>query len=172
MIVKFYKKKAEKKKQIYGWSYGQKQKAILFKQLFDQPLLSPLGDEDGMKYGGHLHYVRLVNKILIEKSPSNTNLIDIDNIIQKNKEISWFDYRLYDLAKQPYNMEAIPFLAKSISGNITGKLGLSKKVLVVDLDNTLWGGIIGDDGLDGIILSNNDPNGKLSCVFKNFEKVI
>ena len=66
-------------------------------------------------------------------------------------------------------METIPALAKAISARIEGSLGMSKKVIVTDLDNTLWGGILGDDGYNGIICDNNTPEGE---AFYNFQKYL
>ena len=66
-------------------------------------------------------------------------------------------------------METIPALAKTISGRIEGSLGLTKKVIVTDLDNTLWGGVLGDDGPNGIICDNNTPEGE---AFYDFQKYL
>ena len=148
------------------WSKTDKN---IIQTTFDPPLNPGLGSEDAVRYGGHLHFVRLVNSILIEKLPSHVNLVDIENLIFKNKETSWQDSRLFHLAKQPFNMETIPSLAKSICGKILGTLGMAKKAIVLDLDNTLWGGIIGDDGIDGIKLDNNSAEGE---AYLNFQKYL
>ena len=65
-------------------------------------------------------------------------------------------------------MNTIPVLANSISSSIAGVLGMARKVIVVDLDNTIWGGIIGDDGLDGIKLGNDTPEGEAFINFQNY----
>jgi len=67
-------------------------------------------------------------------------------------------------------MNALPFLAKDISSCISGILGLSKKVIILDLDNTLWGGVIGDDGLNGIILGEETPLGQSFSNFQTYLK--
>jgi FkbH-like protein len=64
----------------------------------------------------------------------------------------WFDDRGWYMAKMPFAPEALPWLARHTAAVLAARLGLSRRCLVVDLDNTLWGGVIGDDGLEGIVL--------------------
>ena len=64
----------------------------------------------------------------------------------------WFDDRGWYMAKMPYAPDALPLLARHTAAVLAARLGLSRRCLVLDLDNTLWGGVIGDDGLDGITL--------------------
>ena len=77
-------------------------------------------------------------------------LVDI-NAIQSRLGTSHFkDDKLYYVAKMPFSLEALPHLAEQTVNMITALRGSIKKCVIVDLDNTLWGGVIGDDGLDGI----------------------
>jgi len=138
----------------------------IIQSTFDPPFYSNLGDVDGTQFGGYAHYIRLVNSILIENLPPHINLIDIENLIIKNNEIDWQDHRLYNLAKQPFSMNTIPSLANSISSAVAGIFGMARKVIVLDLDNTIWGGVVGDDGLRGIKLGNDSPEGE---AFTNFQ---
>jgi FkbH-like protein len=64
----------------------------------------------------------------------------------------WFDDRWWDLAKYPCAVDHFADLARNIVDIVMASLGRVVKCVVVDLDNTLWGGTIGDDGLDGIRL--------------------
>ena len=65
---------------------------------------------------------------------------------------AWFDPRGWYMAKLPYGPAALPVLARHVAAVLAARLGLSRRALVLDLDNTLWGGVIGDDGLGGIVL--------------------
>jgi FkbH-like protein len=56
------------------------------------------------------------------------------------------------MAKMPYAPDALPMLARHTVAALIARLGLSRRCVVLDLDNTLWGGVIGDDGLEGISL--------------------
>ena len=132
-----------------------------------EPTINPnYGGVDGTKYGGYHHYVRLVNSLLCEKKPSNVCLIDIENLVFRNPNTNWTDSRMFNLTKQPFSMETIPILSNHISNAVSGMLGMSKKVIVVDLDNTVWGGIIGDDGYDNIIIGPDTAAGE---AFQNFQ---
>lgn len=82
----------------------------------------------------------------------------------------WFDKNLWFTAKYAISFEAIPALANNISNVITAILGISKKCLVLDLDNTCWGGVIGDDGLNGIKLGNETPEGEAYLAFQKYVK--
>jgi HAD superfamily phosphatase (TIGR01681 family) len=112
----------------------------------------------------------LVNSILIEHLPPHVDLVDIENLIIKNENLKWNDNKIYNLTKQPYSMNTLPFLAKDISSHISGALCLSKKVVVLDLDNTLWGGVVGDDGFNGIVLGTETPEGQSFSNFQTYLK--
>jgi FkbH-like protein len=65
----------------------------------------------------------------------------------------FFDDRAWDLWKAPCSLDHLPRIAKNIVDVLLAFRGRVVKCVVTDLDNTLWGGVIGDDGLDGIVLS-------------------
>ena len=56
------------------------------------------------------------------------------------------------MAKMPFSPESLPVMARHTAAVLAARLGLSRRAIVLDLDNTLWGGVIGDDGIDGIVL--------------------
>ena len=68
------------------------------------------------------------------------------------------------------NLEAIPCLANSIKSIISALYGRSKKSLVLDLDNTLWGGVIGEDGLAHIRLGKETPEAEAYLSFQEYLK--
>ncbi len=166
---KIIKIKASQDAQLWLNLWSKIDKKIV-QTTFDPPFYPGLSNEDGIRYGGYLHYIRLVNSILIENLPSHVNLIDIENLLLRNSEANWQDNRMYSLTKQPFSMSTIPSLAKSISNNIIHSLGISKKVIVIDLDNTIWGGIIGDDGIKGIVLGDETPDGESFVRFQKYLK--
>jgi len=75
----------------------------------------------------------------------------------------WFE------SKQPGSPALLAVLASEVARLVAQVRSPMKKVLVLDLDNTLWGGVIGDDGLDGIELGDTSPRGE---AFKDFQKYI
>ena len=95
---------------------------------------------------------RKLNFLLMQgcQDVKNVYLIDLD-VIQTNLGREKFsDPKLYYIAKMPISVDVLPEVAKKIIDQVQALRGVAKKCVVLDLDNTLWGGVIGDDGLSGI----------------------
>lgn len=80
------------------------------------------------------------------------------------------DPALWHHAKQAVSPAAVPWFGDHVARVLAGLRGLSKKVLVLDLDNTLWGGVVGDDGLDGIVLGQGSAAGEAFAAFQRYAK--
>jgi FkbH-like protein len=80
----------------------------------------------------------------------------------------WSDDRMYYHAKLPCAPECMVSYAYSVASVIGALRGKSRKALVLDLDNTLWGGVIGDDGLAGIRLGQGDGEGEAFLAFQQY----
>ncbi len=95
---------------------------------------------------------RKLNYLLMEgcQEVKNVCLIDLDALQASLGRSVFSDPKLYYIAKMPISMEALPRAAKAVVDMIQALRGAVKKCVVLDLDNTLWGGVIGDDGLSGI----------------------
>ena len=83
---------------------------------------------------------------------------------------NWFDNSLWHQAKYALSMESIPELAFNISKIVTSIFGKSKKCLILDLDNTCWGGVIGDDGINGINIGTETPLSESYTFFQEYVK--
>jgi FkbH-like protein len=79
-------------------------------------------------------------------------LIDTETLASFHGKKHWFDERLWCQARQALSPSFLPVLAKVASDAILAEEGVSVKCVIVDLDNTMWGGILGDDGPDLIEL--------------------
>ena len=73
---------------------------------------------------------------------------------------SWHSPEQWNLAKLPFSSVFVPLYAEHLARTIAAIRGMSRRCLVLDLDNTLWGGVIGDDGLEGIQLAQGDATGE------------
>lgn len=80
----------------------------------------------------------------------------------------WDDPRHWHASKLPFSPEFTPVYADVIARVVGALKGKAKKVLVLDLDNTLWGGVIGDDGLDGIVLGQGSATGEAFVAIQNY----
>ena len=116
------------------------------------------------------NYIRNINKEIFKFSKKYKLIIfDINNYADPISSKNWFDKAKYKFAKIPFSLENLNYYTYKLSRLINVIFGGSKKVLVLDLDNTLWGGIIGDDGIKNIKIGNED---KVSLSFFNFQKFL
>ena len=95
-------------------------------------------------------------------------LLDCERLAGQFGKERWFDPRYWHLAKQAVALDALPLLARHTAALLAAQLGLSRKCLVLDLDNTLWGGIVGEDGLAGIRLGAGSPEGEAYVAFQEY----
>ena len=136
---------------------------------YDEPFEKFYGDSDGIHKNGFHAFIKKLNYQLIGKAPSNVTFIDTEEIISNVGITNWHDSRMYNLIKQPFSMDVLPTLAKNISSKIANKIGLSKKVIILDLDNTIWGGVAGEEKVKNLELGNDTP---LGVSYSNFQKFI
>ena len=99
-------------------------------------------------------YFSEINQDILKESINNKQVISIDSnsILQNNKVEQLRDERFSLYANMHFHESYLYQFANELTKIICAKMGLTKKCLVLDLDNTLWGGIIGDDGIEGIEL--------------------
>ena len=102
------------------------------------------------------------------KNENSIYLYDLNGFVSRFGQNNVFDYKQYFFGDLKISLNYIPFLANDLLGFIKPVLGLNKKCIVLDLDNTLWGGIVGEDGFNGIKLSQNDPIGKAFIEFQKY----
>lgn len=88
--------------------------------------------------------------MLAASEKKNVYLVGLSEIQNQMGRGCFFDEKYYYSAKTPISMQALPHVAKQVADVIMVLRGKIKKCVVLDLDNTLWGGVIGDDGMSGI----------------------
>jgi FkbH-like protein len=91
---------------------------------------------------------------------TNLPVIDTANLAEIVGLSTWHDSGQWNWAKLPFSQHLIPLYADHVGRYIGAWRGRSRKCLVLDLDNTLWGGVIGDDGVEGIELGLGSPRGE------------
>lgn len=104
---------------------------------------------------------RRLNQFVTENKSSNTYLIDTNAIFNKIGRGNALDFKLYNLSKTLYTIsywKEYVYLISSLLLKVTGK---AKKAIIFDCDNTLWKGILGEDGYDGIDMSEHSKIGGL-----------
>ena len=95
---------------------------------------------------------RKLNLLLAEKSAEYKNvfLCDIDGIQSRVGENALRDAKMFCIAKMPFRTDILPTIARAVTDTVLAAEGRFKKCVILDLDNTLWGGVVGDDGTEGI----------------------
>lgn len=89
------------------------------------------------------------------RSRSTIRVIDAESLIRRYGEDRLFDRRMHYISKCKWSLLGIEKLSELYVSHIKAYKGIRKKCIVLDLDNTLWGGIVGQDGIDKILLSND-----------------
>ncbi len=155
-------------------SLHSKYSATVIQNNFELPFSRPLGNIDASVKVGKTHFTHAVNKKFSEFAETNANFIlhDLNYLAAWFGLASWYDKTQWYAYKYAMSSDAFPELGHSISKQIMAVLGLSKKALVCDLDNTLWGGVIGDDGLNGIQIGQESPQAQAYTEVQQYLKAL
>lgn len=146
--------------------------AQVFQTTFVVPSKRQLGQlEANLPYSRQAVLTQL-NLELARQRSRNVHLIDLDYIAAYIGKRHWFDDKNYFMCKQGFSFEACGPVAQAVTGLVLAHVGKIKKCLVLDLDNTLWGGVIGDDGLEGINLDPNNAVGEAYIAFQTYIKAL
>jgi len=136
---------------------------------FDYPLAEPNGPLSESLAGGRARVIGLINRRMLDESPGFVSILDVP-ALERHVGGDWEDMKQWAAYQQHPAQAALPELAEGILGHIRAVLGLTKKVVVTDLDNTLWGGVIGEDGVDGIQIGPGAPAGEAHLALQQFLK--
>jgi FkbH-like protein len=102
-----------------------------------------------------------INRGIVERVAASTDvLLDVASLAATVGLADWHDPTLWNLAKVPFRGDVLPLYADHVCRIIAALRGKSRRCLILDLDNTVWGGVIGDDGLEGIVLGQGDATGE------------
>ncbi len=129
-----------------------------------------LGNLDATQTGGRTRFVMQLN-LEFARAATATPGLAIQDACSLSARIGlnrWFDWHRYFSYKVLTTVEGSMALATSLSAMIRGIYGKARKVLVLDLDNTLWGGVIGDDGVDGIAIGRETPVAEAYAAFQQY----
>jgi len=139
--------------------FTKKSKSKIVVSNLNIPNYSPYGIfESKTEFGLH-KMIQEFNRQLTESVEDNPSayVFDFNGFVSKYGEINVLDYRQFFTGDLKVSLNYIPYLAEELMSYIKPILGLNRKCIVTDLDNTLWGGIVGEDGFDGIKLGTTAP---------------
>jgi len=135
--------------------------AICIFQTFALPVETLFGSLDRVLPGTMRSLVNNVNDALSAYvRESGDILLDVSALADTVGLADWHDLQLWNLAKCSFSDQLVPLYADHVARIVAAIRGKSRKVLILDLDNTVWGGVIGDDGLEGIRVAQGDATGE------------
>ena len=163
----------EKYKSIWT-SIEKKYNAIIIQNNFEYPNYRLLGNKDISDFHGFSNFLMRLNNKFYEyaKKEKNFYICDINYIAANFGLSKWHNEKLYALYKLPCDMCAFVDVAYNVSSIIKSIYGKNKKAFAFDLDNTLWGNVISEDGLDGIEIGPETPLGEIYLDFQKYIKKV
>lgn len=162
---------AELKRYQQIWkSIEQNVSAQIIQNNFETPPYAILGNLDAVSSGGEVRYFMALNLEFARCAASDSRLLlqDIHSLSARIGTAQWFDWDRYFSYKILTTTEANVAIARSLTSLVRAIYGKSRKVLVLDLDNTLWGGVIGDDGVDKIQIGRETPVAEAYTAFQEY----
>jgi len=139
---------------------------------FELPRDRPMGNLDFSDVHGRTNFIMRLNHLFSEYARRNSNF-HINDIFYLSSWVGlerWHDKTLWYETKYAISFEALPILAHNITNIMKTLFGKTRKCLVLDLDNTIWGGVIGEQGLSGLEIGKDTPIGEAFTAFQNYIK--
>ncbi len=101
---------------------------------------------------------------------AGVDICAVDAAAARDGIAAWHDPAMWHRAKQEIAQRAAPVYGDVVGRLLAAAQGRSFKCLVLDLDNTLWGGVVGDDGLDGLVLGQGSALGEAHLAFQDYAR--
>lgn len=133
--------------------------ASIIVQNLEVPTNLPAGIMDARLPGSQAETIRSINRTLNAEALNHEGVyvLDYDGLVARHGKAHWTDEKKWLTSRAPVSSDCLIHLAREYLKFIVPLCGRQAKVLVVDLDNTLWGGVIGEDGLAGISIGREYP---------------
>lgn len=139
---------------------------------FELPLYRLLGNRDAYDFHGMTSFISRLNEKFCEYARDNKNfyISDINYLSASYGLEKWSNPLYWYMYKYALCLEAVPYLSHSVANIIKSLYGKNKKAFALDLDNTLWGGIVGDDGVDNLALGEETATAQAYREFQLYVK--
>ena len=144
--------------------------AVIIQNNMDLSYETGLGSLDAAEHYGLTRFIESLNRHFADYAVSHENffLHDLHGLAARIGLLKWHDRFQYYAYKLAMSYDVIPEVSLGLAKIIKGLLGKNKKCLVLDLDNTLWGGIIGDDGMEHIEIGHETPTAEAYTAFQEY----
>ncbi len=161
----------EKYKKIWNTLFS-KFNATIIQNNFEHPYYRLLGNKDASDIHGRTNFITRLNQKFYDYANSTKNFFinDINYVSSCYGLDKWANQFYWHMYKYAMEVPAIPYLSFNLANIIKSIYGKNKKAFVLDLDNTLWGGIVGDDGVENLAIGPEVPSGQVYTEFQEYLK--
>lgn len=139
---------------------------------FEQPFYRLMGNSDVSDYRGRLNFVHQLNTLFYEYAQTHESFYinDINYMASCYGLQRWSNPFYYHMYKYVMDLDAVPEFSYNLANIIKSIYGKNKKAFVLDMDNTLWGGVVGDDGPENIEIGQETSTGQLYAEWQSYLK--
>lgn len=155
------------------WQHlSEKYKCAIIQNNFEYPYYRVMGNREAVDSRGTIRFLTRLNERFYEYAESHTGFYihDINYLSASYGLDKWSDPSFWHMYKYMCCMQAIPEFAANLSHIMKAIWGKNKKAFALDLDNTLWGGIVGDDGPEGLEIGMETSLGQIYTEFQTYLK--
>lgn len=140
---------------------------------FEYPFFRLMGNKDASDYRGRVNFVTMLNCAFYDYAQTHDNfyICDVNYISASYGLDKWADPYYWHMYKYAVAVPAIPSLSFNVANIIKSIYGKNKKAFNLDMDNTLWGGIIGDDGVNNIEIGQETSLAQTYSEFQEYLKL-
>lgn len=140
---------------------------------FEYPFFRLMGNKDASDYHGRVNFVTMLNCAFYDYAQNHDNfyICDVNYISASYGLDKWSEPYYWHMYKYAVAVPAIPYLSFNVANIIKSIYGKNKKAFNLDLDNTLWGGIVGDDGADNIEIGQETSLAQAYSEFQEYIKL-
>ena len=146
--------------------------ALIVQNNFDLPRLRPLGNSEAFESSGRVNFLMMLNTEFATYARKHPHFF-INDILYLSAQVglaAWHGHTYWYNFHMAVSPTATVALAQNVAAIVKSAYGKSKKCLVLDLDNTLWGGVVGDDGMQNLVLGPDHPVGEAFIDFQRYVK--
>jgi len=130
-----------------------------------------LGENEQRLPGSRADFLaRVTAELRARAETESVDLLALDRRVALDGLDAWHDAGMWHRAKQEIALAATPMYGDLVGRLLAARQGRSFKALVLDLDNTLWGGVVGDDGLEGLVLGQGSALGEAFVAFQDYAR--
>ncbi|MBO5472380.1 MAG: HAD family hydrolase [Lachnospiraceae bacterium] len=153
---------------------AQKYHCPVIQNNFEYPFYRMLGNRDAVDEHGRIRFINRLNELFYGYAREHQDFYinDINYMASAYGLDRWADPLYWHMYKYALCMQAIPEFAYNVANIIKAVFGKNKKALVLDLDNTLWGGVVGDDGVENLEIGQETSMGQVYSEFQNYIKAL